>query len=1805
MFIASRRIFPPTDSAAPQQMVLEISDEWTKLEPEVACLLRTTTDNPPNQGSYRMYRFRCSYSDSVPGLQKPELQFKVLPAARTSSTPGLGRLTPEILSVPRASTIDSMAYSSVTSWFTVGQGSVTDLHDQLDAPAAVAARYTNASSNLNLSAVLYELVLECWDFTSPKVTSSVAIIHDSSLLYTRLLCGGPNAMPLFVDSAMPSNNLYLHDFSSMADPSVFPDAASDTARVLGMRGMIATKTAQTIVRDQSNGTILTTWTLQGFDTAGIQQRTVLSGSEQDWQPPADLDLSESVIKVSCFTENSDERTVCWIYNLALEVHERRTSTSSPALRSLKSFGRSLKLGVPTITVPADGSSIEVGRFRELFTHGAAILDADSTRDFSVSMTMLHESWLAAGDALVLKATDLNNRKKVQSIRLPLSSKAYAADSNSYEDFTVSNPFTFGDGRSRSIPSTDWLIELSFETQSKRPEQLQVTSLVLEGRDRPMADLHLPPSQVTSVALLTQTITLPQSAYLTFFSDPFTISLWVYHTSTYYEENDIDNTEGSLHTILSMEETCSLSIRGDGALCAQVQDFDDTGNHLRTTQAVYQREVGLQVAEWHYITFIWTGFAIQLAVDGTFQEETTPTWSLLAPGTGSPVLGSPSFAGRIGNVTFWNTAFTVDAVRSAMFAPVGSSPDLIASIEFTSTTPVINAPKAPELKGFQLPPDVSIYIESNGLVITQGGCVLAGKDGILHQTGQSGYTLEAWIAPMAIPTDTVVIAGEFSRLSQGYGLQMQGQHIISVRGNDVLRSAGQIVVDEINSHWTHVATTFDPAADPPTLSLYIDGALDSTLCWDIPPSVDYQSTDFVIGAFCRDAEPDAIPANCFVGYMDDIRLWNVCRGEMEIRVLIYGCPAVDAPGLIANWTFEEDTDNVSSPTLSGNAEIITYSRPLVEASPPQHWTIAAYQQPGYKPPPRRVSDLMLRPTPSVNAIGLPIRPAVELEIDPELALIWINFIIQLLCIILEAILAISLGGEEIREVVVLLWEARSIRLIITDLVTLFQNLPQSDRPATEPSVLMENLMSRPALNRPLVVTEVDISSAVDVSHQIIALLFEIARQGLLLRLLQSLPALSWKSRLWMMAQVVPGVGEVIIAASVVIALGRIYFAIRALLDALEEYEKKKKKKSQRPVALLVTFDGATITLSNSEPVPLRVGGASQTIYVALVPPSINGSVTVFIEPSDLSSILVSANLLVFPEGDTSPRPVAITCVRAPSTRQRPYLYVWTSLGARVSAAKVNLDPREQRLIMDPDSVSLSLDVEDDKITLDVYYYAILDPSADPVVVSFSDVTDPDDDPDSSKMLNFEPERMTFRREGNKTHKTTPQQLTISLKDRPPEEAAVARGAVPAPMVVTRSKRKLAQAQDNKNNVKKAKVAVVATHITSITMIQAGKGDCYLISDQQGNAAVAKTMLVDGGVAGTWARLRDVLTARNIDVLDTVQCTHYDADHVSGLLDMVADQKYCPNISNFLFNDPDGNITGFVPHLTPLAPPVLALSRLAISPAKPIPPAESNQALVLNPVPPSARWIHHSKTQGRRLYNLLAQWNVLYVGLFNRPAITLLAPWGNGEAISQPSINQFDLFPRLNTNFYGPSIANITAMRQPRAQGVQANRVSTITVFNTKDNTDAFTGLFTGDAHDTILHPDIRGNLTAPQHFSVMEVPHHGSKHSESQEFYYQYTADVYLISSRFSIHGLPTLKIMKELLEGCRRRGTQPIIITTSVYETSGIDRMVGSLTQDLLSTGAKMYFFKDGISSMDSITLTWKNGVLETNVAQLGMTVKP
>jgi glyoxylase-like metal-dependent hydrolase (beta-lactamase superfamily II) len=72
-----------------------------------------------------------------------------------------------------------------------------------------------------------------------------------------------------------------------------------------------------------------------------------------------------------------------------------------------------------------------------------------------------------------------------------------------------------------------------------------------------------------------------------------------------------------------------------------------------------------------------------------------------------------------------------------------------------------------------------------------------------------------------------------------------------------------------------------------------------------------------------------------------------------------------------------------------------------------------------------------------------------------------------------------------------------------------------------------------------------------------------------------------------------------------------------------------------------------------------------------------------------------------------------------------------------------------------------------------------------------------------------------------------------------------------------------------------------------MISAGKGDSYIISDSFGTGTTWTRMLVDGGVAGTGP---NILAAYNnlpvalgeIKKLDVALCTHYDDDHVAGMI-----------------------------------------------------------------------------------------------------------------------------------------------------------------------------------------------------------------------------------------------------------------------------------------------------------------------------------
>ncbi|EED19518.1 hypothetical protein TSTA_028090 [Talaromyces stipitatus ATCC 10500] len=288
-----------------------------------------------------------------------------------------------------------------------------------------------------------------------------------------------------------------------------------------------------------------------------------------------------------------------------------------------------------------------------------------------------------------------------------------------------------------------------------------------------------------------------------------------------------------------------------------------------------------------------------------------------------------------------------------------------------------------------------------------------------------------------------------------------------------------------------------------------------------------------------------------------------------------------------------------------------------------------------------------------------------------------------------------------------------------------------------------------------------------------------------------------------------------------------------------------------------------------------------------------------------------------------------------------------------------------------------------------------------------------------------------------------------------------------MAETRSKKKLAEAQDSRGNTKRAQ-----------------KGDCHILADKL--ASTRKRMLVYGGVTGTWRWLRNVLENKispismRFNVLTMIRTilqvsfllSHrphgISPAHSAGLIDMSNDTP--PTIDNFLFNDPSGRIATFLPGLNFPAPPVHTLGRLKISPTTTAPEASSELVEGFGPLPPAVRWIPDSKRQGQIVWSQL--WNSKN---FNQqPPMEPLAPWGNPGAIAYPNVDEFPLFPTLNTTFYGPSMQIIENMRSRGSRGIQVDRASIITVFSTKDKTDGFSALFTGDAHDTEINRDIRGN-----------------------------------------------------------------------------------------------------------------------------------
>jgi hypothetical protein len=179
MLVGVKRLFPIA-ATGPVVFNSVSGYDWKNVEPtaKFANVLGAPFASQ-DTSTYRQYRFRVTYYDSLTSVGNANLQLSI--SHDGSFAPGV--LSVDNLDLPPAHCPKgSTSTTSYTPWFTVGNGSVDKIQPYLNTNAHLSVRFNNAQSVPGLSAILYEVDLECWDSTSPTAVDTTTIPGTTTLV---------------------------------------------------------------------------------------------------------------------------------------------------------------------------------------------------------------------------------------------------------------------------------------------------------------------------------------------------------------------------------------------------------------------------------------------------------------------------------------------------------------------------------------------------------------------------------------------------------------------------------------------------------------------------------------------------------------------------------------------------------------------------------------------------------------------------------------------------------------------------------------------------------------------------------------------------------------------------------------------------------------------------------------------------------------------------------------------------------------------------------------------------------------------------------------------------------------------------------------------------------------------------------------------------------------------------------------------------------------------------------------------------------------------------------------------------------------------------------------------------------------------------------------------------------------------------------------------------------------------------------------------------------------------------------------
>lgn len=162
-------------------------------------------------------------------------------------------------------------------------------------------------------------------------------------------------------------------------------------------------------------------------------------------------------------------------------------------------------------------------------------------------------------------------------------------------------------------------------------------------------------------------------------------------------------------------------------------------------------------------------------------------------------------------------------------------------------------------------------------------------------------------------------------------------------------------------WTHIAASYNETSG--TLSLYVNGTLDNSDSLGVDQFTDEQTMR--IGARGDDNNVNQS------SLIDEVRIWGITRSSAEIQSTMLSCLSGDETGLLAYYTFENETGVIVTDRTS-NGHDGTIINPLV---------LENYQNGAYTCDPAASTNVL-----SQTTISAYPNPAKEwLNIDTELTL----------------------------------------------------------------------------------------------------------------------------------------------------------------------------------------------------------------------------------------------------------------------------------------------------------------------------------------------------------------------------------------------------------------------------------------------------------------------------------------------------------------------------------------------------------------------------------------------------------------------------------------------------------------------------------------------------------------------------------------------------------------------------------------------------------------------------------------------------